>query len=415
MASHSRDISVLNQRLSQREDGAHTKIETISSISMSKALLRCAFDTTVAAQLALSVRSAQLAEKDRAMRDASDLTNTVRLQLYSERAKAQAREKRDAEELAALAAALAALRTETAAARESSSPKPKPAAPVDDDFARLERRLQEKARPVSRAVAREEESTEDEMTTEDETDESEVEEEGGSDVDWVETEEAKETLPGGGRASRRAARTVPVAATSGMFANMGETESAATRRGRRTSVAPWADSEGGKSPPEPPTSARDVEPLLDRLSRKTTKARAEPPPPPAPLAARPPPPSPKVGARPMSADAASRDYKGMHERHGVDELRANLANVRRKLGAIDSNKAPELERSASSKESPVLAEVVAEGSPDDVPAVAVAEPPKEAAKEVGGAVQAKRKLNNPKVLKQGAGLLTPTWTVQVDL
>eukprot|EP00967_Tisochrysis_lutea_P096497 scaffold141372_cov21-Tisochrysis_lutea.AAC.1 len=191
-----------------------------------------------------------------------------------------------------------------------------------------------------------------------------------------------------------------------MFANLGDEASVATRRGRRTSTAPWANadagakldghSKAGTSPRDPPAVSasareREVEPLLDRLSRKGTKP--PPPPPPPPIA------SPTKAGPSSSRQAASAADKGMHERHGVDELRANLANVRRKLGQIDSNKAPELNRSSTSKES------LHADSPEALAAVqpaATAPPPR-------------RKLNNPKMLKQGSGMQSSAWTVQVDL
>ena len=449
ISAHSREISVLNQKLSQREDGAHTKIETISSVSMSKALLRCAFDQTVAAQIALQVhpnrlwathpahrhsvwvtlqtasfcsgflrpahflgafvcqvKVAQLNAKDRALRDANDLTNNIRLQMYAERAKAQAREQRDADELAALQRALTALRVENTPLPRKPEPETK-AEPTDEssEIARLERRLRQKAQPLAESHDKD---TDGEVTTEDETDtEFESEEEViGSDVDWSDTEEAKEALRRGGRGRQAATAARAAAATSGMFANLGDEASVATRRGRRTSTAPWANadagakldghSKAGTSPRDPPAVSasareREVEPLLDRLSRKGTKP--PPPPPPPPIA------SPTKAGPSSSRQAASAADKGMHERHGVDELRANLANVRRKLGQIDSNKAPELNRSSTSKES------LHADSPEALAAVqpaATAPPPR-------------RKLNNPKMLKQGSGMQSSAWTVQVDL
>lgn len=445
VAAHSREISVLNQRLSQREDGAQTKIDTISSVNMSKALLRCAFEQAVAAQLVVAAKGAQLQAKDRAIRDATDLTNSVRLQLYSERAKAQAREKRDAAELAALQLALAALTT-------AQAPLAAPAAPGgESDFARLERRLQQKAAvPQLTAHVTEtdgEEATDEETETEPESEEEVV----GSDVDWSDTEEARAQLRRGGR-RRQAMPARAAAVTSGMFAGVGEGEpSVAARRGRRVSNAPWAEAEGRPrtaSPRDP--RVREVEPLLDRLSRKGTK----PPPPP-------PPPASPVKQAWGSGRAGAHD-KGMHERHGVDELRANLANVRRKLGQIDSNQAPEHRRSSTGVKEPagkesilepehrlsstegngggegVLADPAAAGkeaaAPDreggvtepgqcaDRPAQAKAgaEPRRkldiEAADRGETPVpQPRRKLNNPKMLKHGAGLQPSAWTVQVDL
>lgn len=427
VAAHSREISVLNQRLSQREDGAQTKIETISSVTMSKALLRCAFEQAVAAQLAVASKAAQLRAKDRAIRDASDLTNSVRLQLYSERAKAQAREKRDAVELAALQRALAAMTVaQDAAEGPASAPAPAPQAGGESDFARLERRLQQKAVPHHAAEAETdgEEATDEETETEPE---SESEEVAGSDVDWSDTEEAREQLKRGGK-RRLPARAA--AATSGMFAGVGEGEpSVAARRGRRVSNAPWAEVEGRPivSPPrEAAARVRDVEPLLDRLSRKGTKPPAPPPPPPA---------SPVKQAW-VGGGARSAADKGMHERHGVDELRANLANVRRKLGQIDSNQAPEHRRSsAGGKDSfgkEVLlvepGEVLTGDRPAEVQVERPAERPLEADPaprrkvdiEAAGSSepappQPRRKLNNPKMLKHGAGLQPSAWTVQVDL
>jgi hypothetical protein len=194
VAQYSQQVQALQLKL-VRQESAETvsaKIDAVHDVKHAKALLKAAFPQLVQLQLGLTKKEQVLENKSKQVSDATELANTLRLQMIRERKAAEAQ----AKEIAQLQQVVKASQATEASAPLALPPPPPPAAPPPENkgFADLDARLAAIRHNVAKhdvpLVKEDEDASESEESSESESEE-ELDE---SDIsDWEDTEEARMT------------------------------------------------------------------------------------------------------------------------------------------------------------------------------------------------------------------------------